>query len=106
MNSASTTASFQRYIQSTNAAQASSSTRVSTTKNESLIDVYGVNKRNESSNVKRQARELCASGTGRPRSICDEFEEEVIAECESLLNSYSSCFDRKTSSSSYETANA
>ena len=100
MNSASTTASFQRYIQSTNAAQASSSTRVSTTKNESHIDVYGVNKRNESSSVKRQAREVCASGTGRPRSTCDEFEEEVIAECESSLNSYSSCFDRKTSSSS------
>jgi len=100
MNSASTTASFQRHIQSTDAAQASSSTRVSTTKNESHIDVYGVNKRNESSSVKRQAREVCASGTGRPRSTCDEFEEEVIAECERLLNSYSSCFDGKTSSSS------
>ena len=97
MNSASTSASFQRHIQSTSAAQASSSTRVSTTKNESHIDV---NKRNESSSVKRQAREVCASGTGRPRSTCDEFEEEVIAECESSLNSYSSCFDRKRSSSS------
>jgi hypothetical protein len=86
MNSASITASFQRYI------------RVSTTKNESHIDVYGVNKRNEFSSVKRQAREVCASGTGRPRSTCDEFEEEVIAECESSLNSYSSCFDRETSS--------
>ena len=62
MNSASTTASFQRHIQSTNAAQASSSTRVSTTKNESHIDV---NKRNESSSVKMQAIEVCASGTGR-----------------------------------------
>jgi hypothetical protein len=86
MNSASITASFQRYI------------RVSTTKNESHIDVYGVNKRNEFSSVKRQAREVCASGTGRPRSTCDEFEEDVIAECESSLNSYSSCFDRETSS--------
>ena len=75
MNSASTTASFQRYI-----------------------DIYGVNKRNEYSSVKMQAREVCTRGTGRPRSTCDEFEEEVIAECESSLNSYSSCFDRETSS--------
>lgn len=101
MNSASTTASFQQHIQSTNAAQASSSTLVSRKKNESPIVVYVVNKRNESSSVKRLAGEVCASDTGRP--TCDEFEEEVIAECENSLNNNSSCFDRKRSSSSTTT---
>lgn len=99
MNSSST-ASFQQHIQSTKADQVSSSSNclVSTKENESPIDdVYGDKKRNESSSMEKQASEARANSTGRPK--CDEFEVEVIAECECESSLENNGFDRKRSSS-------